>query len=43
MGRGKSKGMRAFLKEIRKFVNNHHGYILLAILIVLILDSGKLL
>jgi len=29
--------MRAFLKEIRKFVNNHHGYILLAILVVLIL------
>jgi hypothetical protein len=29
--------MRAFLKEIRKFVNNHQGYILLAILILLIL------
>ena len=29
--------MRAFLKEIRKFVNNHQGYILLAILIILIL------
>ena len=35
--------MRAILKEIRKFVNNHHGYILLAILIVLILNSEKLL
>jgi len=30
--------MRAFLKEIRKFVNNHQGYILLAILILLILE-----
>jgi len=29
--------MRAFLKEIRKFVNNHHGYILLGILIVIYL------
>ena len=29
--------MRAFLKEIRKFVNNHQGYILLAILIVIYL------
>jgi hypothetical protein len=29
--------MRAFLKEIRKFVNNHQGYILLAILILLVL------
>jgi hypothetical protein len=29
--------MRAFLKEIRKFVNNHQGYILLAILIILVL------
>ena len=29
--------MRAFLKEIRKFVNNHKGYILLAILIILVL------
>jgi len=29
--------MRAFLKEIRKIVNNHQGYILLAILIILVL------
>jgi len=29
--------MRAILKEIRKFVNNHHGYILLGILIVIYL------
>jgi len=29
--------MRAFLKEIRKIVNNHQGYILLAILILLVL------
>ena len=29
--------MRAFLNEIRKFVNNHQGYILLAILIILVL------
>ena len=29
--------MRAFLKQIRTFVNNNQGYILLAILIILIL------
>ena len=43
MVRREGSRMRAFLKEIRKIVNNHQGYILLAILIVLILDSGKLL
>ena len=29
--------MRAFLKQIRNFVNNNQGYILLAILIILVL------
>ena len=34
--------MRAILKKMKSFVNGYHGYLLLAILIVLILDSGKL-
>ncbi len=29
--------MRSILKKVRSFVNNHHGYILLGILIVIYL------
>jgi hypothetical protein len=37
MGRWKGSGMRAALKRLRNFVNENQGYILLAILIVIII------